>query len=189
MSGGGPAAAVSLAADAADFASTTRRVNALNDINRNRFQAVVTESNKAFLRFAEDLRIRTTEERAAVAAQVESIVSRSLSAKGRIAASAGRANVAGQSVADVQDELARQSSETQTGLSIGQRFRERSAERSIEAQRIQTRLRNLSALPAPIPRPDLTTAIFKAAGNAIASYNIGNSGNDPSADAGGPTGP
>lgn len=169
----GAAAGISIAADAADFASTTNRVKALNDINQDRFSAVVGESNKAFLRFSEDLRIRTIEERAAVAAQVEDIVSRSLSAKGRIAASAGRANVAGQSVADVQDELERQSSATQTGISIGQRFRERSAERTIESQRIQTNLRNLSALPAPIARPDLTTAIFRAAGNALAAFGQG----------------
>jgi gas vesicle protein len=159
------------------------RAQATEDLakeNNRRFLATAEASNEGFLRFAEDVRTRTTEERSQIAAEVESIVTRALTSRGAAVASAGAGGVAGRSVAATTDEVARQASTQRANLSVLQRFRERAAARQIDSARINTTLRNLAALPPAIPTPSLlgtlsgiTAAGFTGAGAGKQLQGVG----------------
>ncbi|HKJ02632.1 MAG TPA: hypothetical protein VJ997_09260 [Longimicrobiales bacterium] len=174
-------ATLSLLGDAADYISASKRADKLGKISAKRYASVVANNNRQFTRSAQDIRTRTTEERSQIAAEVEGLVASILSTSGAVTAAAGAGGVAGVSVGDVRSDIERQGADQRAGISILQRFRERAAQRSIDSARIQTNLQNIAALPAPIVKPDLLTAIFAGAGNALSAYNSGGGGANTSA--------
>lgn len=155
---GVPATAAASIIDIYDGQSRSKQLAKIGD---KRYEATVKASNEGFLRFSEDVRARTSEERAQITAEITQVVSEVITAKGSATAGAAAGGVAGQSVADTLDELSRQAAETGANLSVLQRFRERAAARQIDSARVNTELRNLGALPAPVNRPNLLGGIFK----------------------------
>ena len=170
---GVPGAALFAAGKTVDVINQRNNQDALQDYRDDSFKANKRAIVGSFLNSVNEIRVGTVQERTQIAAEIENITAEALNTRGAAAASAATAGVSGQSVGDVQLDIARAESAVNRRLNTLQDFREAAAALRIRDLELSTRNRILGALPPPFVQSSTFGDLLGIGTSALSGYNFG----------------